>query len=121
MRTRISLWTTLLAVAAFATASAADAAVYANTGAITINDSATPPPQAAPYPSTITVSGEQTLVTDVNVTLNGLGHSLADDVDILLVGPGGQAVMLMSDAGGADGVAGLTLTFDDAAAGSLPN
>src|SRR5204863_4832230 len=39
----------------------------------------------------------------------------------LLVGPGGQKVLLMSDAGGSTGISNVTLTFDDAAASKLPD
>src|SRR5439155_20522278 len=36
-------------------------------------------------------------------------------------GPGGQKLLLMSDAGGGASISGITLTFDDAAASSLPD
>jgi hypothetical protein len=36
----------------------------------------------------------------IAVTFDGLSHTSPDDVDVLLVGPGGQAVKLMSDCGG---------------------
>lgn len=36
----------------------------------------------------------------VVVKLKDLSHTYPDDLDILLVGPGGQKVLLMSDAGG---------------------
>ncbi|MCQ4349017.1 VCBS domain-containing protein, partial [Pseudomonas stutzeri] len=72
--------------------------------------------------SSQTVSGLKGPVTGVTVTLNGLTHGWPQDLDILLVGPQGQKVMLMSDAGGEGGNAfsNLTLTFDDAAASALP-
>lgn len=95
------------------------AATFSNTNAITIADSATPPTTASSYPSQIVVSGEQT-VTDLNVTLTGLTHNFGDDIDILLVGPLGQTVVLMSDAIG-DVASNLTLTFDDEAAAMLPD
>src|SRR5262249_57206133 len=37
-------------------------------------------------------------------------------VDVLLVGPGGQKLLLMSDAGGGTDAVNVNLTFDDAAA-----
>src|SRR5262249_47054047 len=55
---------------------------------------------ASPYPSLISVSGLTGPIQRVRVTFNGLSHTQPDDLDILLVGPGGQAVMLMSDVGG---------------------
>jgi Ca2+-binding RTX toxin-like protein len=77
---------------------------------------------AAPYPSTINVSGLSAAVTDVDVTLNNVTHTFPDDIDVLLVGPQGQKVIVMSDAGGPDpGITDTTLTFDDAAPGSIPD
>jgi hypothetical protein len=75
---------------------------------------------ASPYPSLIPVSGLTGIVSRVTVTLTGLTHASADDLDFLLVGPTGQAVLLMSDAGGAGAVSNVNLTFDDAATQSLP-
>src|SRR5204863_6291107 len=46
-------------------------------------------------------------------------HTYPDDIDVLIVGPGGRKSMLMSAPGGANGVNGVTLTFDDAAASGL--
>jgi subtilisin-like proprotein convertase family protein len=95
-------------------------ATFSNPAPITIN-SATPPTKATPYPSPIVVSGVRGTITDVNVTLNAFNHTAPFDVDVLLVGPGGQSVILMSDAGVALALAsGLTFTFDDEAAASLP-
>lgn len=56
------------------------------------------------------------------MSLFGLTHTYPQDLDILLVGPAGQKVMVMSDAGGfGPGISGVTLVFDDdAAAGLLP-
>jgi len=75
---------------------------------------------ATPYPSGITVGGAASLVTDVNVTLHGFTHQFMADVDILLVGPGGQSVVILSDAGCSSNVSGLELTFDQSAAGTVP-
>ena len=76
---------------------------------------------ATPYPSTVNVSGLSGTVTKVTATLNGLSHAFADDVDILLVGPGGQTIILMADAGGGAKPSNVTLTFDDDAALALPD
>lgn len=67
---------------------------------------------ATPYPTSITVSNQTGLVSKVAVTLNGLTHSFPDDLDILLVSPDGQKLMLMSDAGGAYAVSGVNIIFD---------
>ncbi len=45
------------------------------------------------------MTGLPSRVTDVNVTLGGLTHTYPDDLDFLLVGPGGQQATIMSDAG----------------------
>ncbi len=55
---------------------------------------------AAPYPSTIDVQGVNGTIADLTVKLDGLSHDRARDVDILLKGPEGQSVILVSDAGG---------------------
>jgi Ca2+-binding RTX toxin-like protein len=73
---------------------------------------------ATPYPSDIVVAGLGTSITDVNVKLKQYGHTWPADVDVLLEGPTGQTVLLMSDApqnapGCNDHVTGLDLTFDD--------
>lgn len=75
----------------------------------------------SPYPSVIDVAGMSGVISKVVVRLNGLSHTYPDDIDILLVGPGGQNVMLMSDAGGSRDVNSADLTFDGAASTSLPN
>jgi hypothetical protein len=53
-------------------------------------------------------------IASVKVVLRGFSHSFPSDVDVMLAGPTGQTVMLMSDTGGGFGVGALTLTFDDA-------
>ncbi|HUS16626.1 MAG TPA: hypothetical protein VM536_16650, partial [Chloroflexia bacterium] len=79
-----------------------------NPAPITINDANT----ASPYPSNITVAGTGTIGT-VSVSINGLSHTWPDDVDMLLVGPNGGKVLLMSDAGGSLDLVGVNLTFQD--------
>lgn len=90
---------------------------FTNAGAISVPSSGS----ATPYPSIIVVSGVAAVINDVNVTLRGLTHAFPADLDILLVGPGGQMTLLMSDVGGGTDITGMTLTFDDAASGSVPN
>jgi hypothetical protein len=82
------------------------------------NTGATGP--GGPYPSVISVSGLQGNVTKVVATLQGLDHNGPIDVDVLLVAPNGSRVLVMSDAGYNFDANGVTLTFDDAASGSLP-
>ena len=84
-------------------------------GAITINDNAS----AAPYPASVTVSGMSGTISKVVVTLKGLIHDFPADLDVLLVGPGGQKVLLMSDAGGNSPVS-TDVSFDATAAAAVP-
>lgn len=88
-----------------------------NSSAIVIPDSG----KASIYPSVIGVSGLAGVVQKVTVSLRGYTHSWPDDVDVMLVGPGGQKVMLMSDCGGGYARNGISLTFQDDAAAALPD
>jgi hypothetical protein len=95
---------------------------FSNLATITINDSASPPTTASPYPSTITVSGVTNPIAKVTVKLNNITHTFPDDIDILLVGPTGAKTILMSDCGGGHpGISGVTLTFDDTASSYVPD
>jgi uncharacterized protein YegP (UPF0339 family) len=76
---------------------------------------------ASPYPSTIDVSGMTGRVSRVRVGLHGVNHGYPDDIDVLLVAPGGQGAVLMSDAGGGIAAQGVNLTFDDSAGAALPD
>ena len=70
---------------------------------------------AAPYASTINVSGVTGTVTHVVVGLENVSHTFPDDIDMLLVSPSGVAVLLMSDAGGGGDIGGVNLIFSDCA------
>ncbi|WP_139826424.1 DUF4347 domain-containing protein [Derxia lacustris] len=72
---------------------------------------------ASLYPSSINVSGLVGSIESVTVTLNNLTHTFSGDLDILLVGPDGRGVILMSDISGRP--SNTTLTFSDAAASLL--
>ena len=111
----------VLLVLVFAlTAAPARAAVFSNTGPIIIQP-ATGMPQSNPYPSAITVSGLTGGITNVDVTLTGVSHPFPQDIDVLLVGPFGQNVVLLADAGGGlGGISNANLTFDDAALTPVP-
>ena len=115
-RAVLAVFAALLAMLAM-TVPAHAGTVRSNTTAITMNDNAA----ASVYPSTITVSGLPRTITDLNVSLNGISHTFPDDLDILLVGPGGQKVMLMSDAGGDSNLNNANLIFDDDPAPPLDN
>lgn len=95
----------------FPSARAAIEVTFSNAGFITI-PSAGP---ATPYPSVIPVAGPKGTVVSLTVTLLGVTHSVPDDIDVLLTGPSGKSVLLMSDAGGSFSITGVTLTFKDGA------
>ena len=91
---------------------------HPNAATITINDFA----PATPYPSTITVVGEGSTLTDVNVDLNGVTHEFPDDIDVLLVGPTGANAIIMSDVcGGPDALGAFDATLDDASLIPMPD
>lgn len=108
-----------LAVAALAVLAAAPAgaAVFTSTTPITIPNQG----GATPYPWPIDVAGQTGAVTNVTATLNGFTGSFPADIDVLLVGPGGQNVVLIADAGGSKPVANINLTFSDAAGIGVPS
>jgi uncharacterized repeat protein (TIGR01451 family) len=77
---------------------------------------------ASPYPSSLTVSNLAGVVTKVTLTLSNLAHAAADDIDVLLVAPTGQRMILLSDAGGTStAITNITLTFDDSASSTVPD
>jgi hypothetical protein len=78
---------------------------------------------ATEYPSSIVVSGLAGTVTRVTVTLIALESSSPDDIDMVITGPNGQKVMLMSDACGEypDHLEDEDWTFEDAAQTFVPN
>src|SRR5204863_3033302 len=74
---------------------------------------------ATPYPSTINVSGMSGTISDVTVTLRNVSHTWPADIDILLVGPGGQKAVIFSDVGGGNDINNITVTLSDSAGASL--
>jgi uncharacterized delta-60 repeat protein/uncharacterized repeat protein (TIGR01451 family) len=99
------------------------AASFVNTSAILINDSPASGVAglATPYPSVININGLAGLVSKATVTLTNLSHTWPGDIDALLVSPTGQKSYLMAKCGDGFTVNNVTLTFDDAAASSLPH
>jgi subtilisin-like proprotein convertase family protein len=76
---------------------------------------------ATTYPSTITVAGITGFTYHMSVSLN-ISHGYTSDVDIVLVSPTGEAVMLLSDVGGDGGTwNNVKLMLDDCAPRSLRN
>jgi uncharacterized delta-60 repeat protein/uncharacterized repeat protein (TIGR01451 family) len=92
---------------------------FLNPAPITILDDG----PAQPYPSIINVSGVPGTVSKVMVTISNLSHAFPLDIDLLLVSPTGQRVILLSDAGGSaaspNPISNVTLKFDDAAPSAL--
>jgi hypothetical protein len=73
---------------------------------------------ATPYPSTTSVSAAAItgVVTQIIVGIADYGHTWPGDVDMLLQGPSGQTVLLMSDVGETGvPVEELLIRFDDSA------
>jgi hypothetical protein len=88
-------------------------ATVTNSTLINIPDN---PGVTSPYPSQITISGLTGTITNVTVTFNNLSITRPRDLDILLVGPGGQAFILMSDVAGSLDTAdsnNVTITLQD--------
>jgi subtilisin-like proprotein convertase family protein len=91
--------------------------VLANRAAIAINDYGA----ATPYPSEIEVECVPGDIEKVTVLLSGLSHEFGEDVQMLLVAPNGQSVVLMANAGGDYKIENATLLFDDDAVDFLPH
>jgi hypothetical protein len=74
-----------------------------------------------PYPSSISVGGlKKGRIRDVNVRLIGLTHGNPQEVDVLLVGPGGQTAILMTHVGWVLSATDVALRLDDEATAALP-
>jgi subtilisin-like proprotein convertase family protein len=85
---------------------------FCNTNSITVPESGTSG-TAVQYPSHITVGGLGAKITSMVVTLNNVTHTAVQDMDVLLVGPGGQNLIIVSDTGSA--TSNVTVDFSDAA------
>lgn len=107
----------MLGLALFAGASNLRGQLFNNPSPIVIPGSG----PASPYPSTINVTRTTGVITELSATLNNITHVVPDDLDVLLVGPGGQSVMLMSDVGGTVRIGGVDVTFSADASGGLPD
>ncbi len=90
--------------------------LFTNANAITIPSAGA----ATPYPSTINVAGMSGTIWNLSLSLRNLTHQWTPDLDLLLVGPTGQGIIICSDAGNGP-VNNITVTVTDAAAGALPN
>jgi hypothetical protein len=73
--------------------------------------------------STIEVSGLTGPVLDVDVNLIGITHGPAStqDIDVLLIGPGGKTALILSDVGGNTATQNVSLVLDDQQPEQLPS
>ncbi len=92
------------------------AATFSNPSPIQILDNT----NANPYPSGIFVEGVAGRITSATASIVGLSHAFIVDLDILLVAPSGETVVLMGRVGGGCYVSNVDLTFADSGA-SLPS
>ena len=76
---------------------------------------------AAPYPSTITVDGTGNTTTQVSVELDDFNHTSPRDLDVMLVSPTGQSLVLMGDTGGFVRATHADLTISDGADDPIPD
>ena len=60
------------------------------------------------------------IVTDVRLSLLGLTHTNAADLDVLVVAPDGRQMMVMSDLGATSNLTQAILTFADTGGTTLP-
>jgi Ca2+-binding RTX toxin-like protein len=102
----------------------ASAATFSNPAPIAVPDAAPPDDEGHAPPSPIVVDGLDGTVTKARATLHSWSAtSFPNDLNVLLVGPGGQSTILVADVCippnfGAFGP--TTLTFDDEAASLVP-
>ena len=89
---------------------------FGNGGAITLSSVGG---AGTPYPSHIFIAGVASTISTITLTLSNCSHAFPNSVDILLVGPAGQQLVVMSDVGGSSAVGPVTLTLDDAAATTM--
>jgi hypothetical protein len=90
---------------------------FRNSTGIVINQNA----PADPYPATITVSGGPSIIGSIRVTLYDVAVNVPDNLDVMLVSPGGRAFILMANAGGLSPNAPATLNFTDTAGQVIPD
>ncbi len=112
------------ALAGLGVSPAAHAATFTNPSEIQIGDEAA----AAPWPSTIPVSGMVGEITDIEIRLDGISHTHLDDVGVVAQAPSGRAMLLMNGVGPivtppnpTSGVLNVDLTLDGEAPTQLLN
>ncbi len=115
-------WKAIRLMAAAGLAAGAIAIAPGSAGAVSFsNTNAISPVDGMQAGAPVTVSGQAGTVSKVRVTLVNLGHNTPDDLDILLVGPGGQRGMVLSDTCGAMSMVNATMFLEDSAGGTAPS
>lgn len=70
----------------------------------------------------LVLAGPRGTVTGVSIGLDGLTHGFSDDIDMLLLGPGGLTnIMFWSDAGGTTAFDNAAIVIGDSAPSQLPD
>lgn len=92
------------------------AARFANTTPITIPNVG----PATPYPAVVQVAGMIGTVTNLELTLSRLNHEFVTDLDLLLVSPSGQGVVVFSHAAQGNSASNVTVTLTDRSPYPLP-
>jgi subtilisin-like proprotein convertase family protein len=110
--TRGVLAAALAAIFLLLAVSTAQATQFTGGPGVTINDAPADGTvtAATPSPSVINVMGQSGVVKSITIDLSGFIHNSQRDVDVLLEGPGGQVVTLLSDVGGRP--AGSATSYD---------
>lgn len=114
----------LLCLEVLPSIAAAETHTFLNTDHLAPSDGAgTYGPASQHYPSRIQVTGLSGTVNKATVTLVDFSSSSPDDLDLVITGPNGQKVMLMSDACGEypTNLTDATFVFDDSAQSFIPN
>ncbi len=91
-------------------------AIFSDSAAIIISDVGA----ATPYPSTIDVDGIAGTITNLSITLHNMSHVYPGEVDMLLVSPSGQGVVIFSSVIGGYAMNDITFTLSDKAFYPLP-
>ena len=108
----IACSTALAALLLSAAPAFADTQSLSNPAPIAIPGSGTSGP-GSPYPSPVSVSGMTGPITDVKVILHRVGHAYPKDMQVVLVSPNGNAVILMNGNCGTSPIEDFTWTFSD--------
>jgi subtilisin-like proprotein convertase family protein len=93
---------------------------FTNSTAMVIPGTGTGPGVSAPYGTTIAVSGLTGNKT-MKLELTGISHTFPGDLDILLVGPGGQKFVVMSDAANTADAVNVNTVLSDGAPAIIPS